>query len=63
MILRHELLTEIENKKKIVTIPATLFLFYKINDRIEFTHDRIGLMHDRTIYTHDTIGLIHDTIG
>ena len=35
-------------------------IFYKINDRIGFTHDRIALTHDRTVYTHERIGLTHD---
>lgn len=35
-------------------------IFYKINDRIRFTHDRIELTHDRTVYMHERIGLTHD---
>lgn len=40
-----------------------MLFIYKINDRIEFTHDMTGLTHDRIAYTHDTIGLIRDRRG
>lgn len=46
--------------KTLDTVPATLFFFYKINNRIGFKHDRIGLMHDRTRYMNDKKGFIHD---
>lgn len=33
-----------------------MLFFYKINDRIEFKHNWIGLTDDRTGYMHDRIG-------
>lgn len=33
-------------------------IFYKINDRIEFKDNWIGLTDDRTGYMHDRIGLV-----